>query len=962
MKIRILFATILLSAAAPRILAQSFEEIPVQLIRVIDTQTVAEQAWDVTLSRDERNIAFVKLAETQGPSQIDSQVWIANSDGTTLKQLTSGPGFRHNPVFDPNGRFILFVKEPAQLWLVRPDGSDLHRLPVELGCTGLPAWSPDGPLIAFDIADPNKGLAIYDFQKQELVNVIQISGKTKWHRPRNLCWSPKSRKLYFLFKLKVRCLDLETGKVRTVAPAEKMASSKDGHHIVVANVRRPGKTVKWLRKTGLGRRVVGVLGLQKERVTISLLDTEESKVKYLHVNTIGLFPHPMLMTWGPSSKRLLYGHSLFDVKTKTRADLYNLTLGSGEFGIGRAFWFNGGSKIIADSTLITARMPAGKEVYRYRSIKLLSLDWNRLFASRETVENQLPVAITALAQSLPRRWAAKLLADTNDVPAATRLVCAQIHDRIQAEMLRLAFEKYPKQLEHVITQNKSVYEDPLSQFHRRLEGLSPLTGHFGKLGNEYDFEKQNLSKTRRIFGYPAPVKGGGTLSYASMRQRAWYYLKITGSDQLKKDVTELLLKELKPFFALEFLFDADLIFGFDLEESLKKVQQENTKTAAQQEAARKANSPKTDLSKEGWPKRARDAGNTAFAQDKLDLPLELKWHKTFDGRFEQISPILDQGHLYIYPRNADKTVYILDNKTADIVHQIQLDKSASTTPLVSDEYLYVLCGQRIVSAFDKSNWKLRWNAYLPGDNTAPAPTLAEGVLICANRYRYICAIDALDGKELWKNRVSSITGSPVIVDGVVIYAHGATLTARSIHDGALIWSVKFEDSRFGYRSGLSSRAGRVFGYCVRENTEPQPAYLGNLCAFDVTNGSVLWKYRIDTPYASSPVCNRNTVFIRGRGQPVVDMNTGKIIGPALHAVDINTARKKWAIPAGPPLCIIGPHLIAAVDNYVNVIDAATGKIIQKVEDRIRSGPSVGAVYYYGVLYVLGLEGDLYAFQ
>jgi outer membrane protein assembly factor BamB len=962
MKRSILFTTMLVVIAGPHVLAQPFEKIPVQLIRAIDIQTVAEQAWDLSLSRDEEHIAFAKLAKTQEPGQIDSQIWIANSDGTMPKQLTSGPGFRHHPVFDPNSRFILFVKDPGQLWVVRPDGSDLRQLPVEIGCAGLPALSQDGALIAFDVADPNKGLALYDFKKHELANVIQISGKAKWNRPRNLCWSPKSRKLYFLFKLKVHCLDLETGKVRTVAPAEKMAPSKDGHHIAIVNVRRPGKTVKWLRKTGLGRKVVDAFGLQRDKLQISLLDTEESKVRPLHVNTIGLFPQQMLMTWGPACRKLLYGWSLFDIKTKTRADLYNLTRGSGALGIGRAFWFDGGRKIIADSTLITARMAAGKETYQYRRIKLISLDWNSLFASRQTVEAELSTAIATLAQALPSRWAAKLLADTNDVPAAARVICTQIHDRIQAEMLRLAFEKYPEQLEHVITQAKSVYEDSLSEFRRRLEGLSPLTGDFGRLGNEYDFEKQNLSETRRIFGYPAPVKGGGTLSYSSVRQRAWYYLKITGSDQLKKDVAELLLKELRPFFALEFLFDADLIFGFDLEESLKKVQQENARIAAQQEAARKANSPKTDLSKEGWPKRARDAGSTAFAETKPDLPLELKWHKTFDGRFERISPIVDRDHLYIYPRNPDKTVYILDNKTGDVVHQIKLDKPVSTTPLVSSAYLYVLCGERILSAFDKSNWKLRWNAYLPGDNTASAPTLAEGVLICANKHGYICALDALDGSELWKNTVSRIKGSPVIVDGVVIYAHGATLTARNIHDGALIWSIKSEDGSFGYRSGLSSRSGKVFGYCVRENTEPKPAYLGKLCAFDITNGSLLWKYRIDTPYASSPACNKNIVFIRGLGQPVVDMNTGKIMAPGLHAVDIDTGRREWTISAGLPMCLIGPHLVTAVDNYVNIIDVTTGKIVQRVKERIRSGPSVGAVYYDGMLYVLGLEGDLYAFE
>lgn len=56
------------------------------------------------------------------------QIWVMNSDGSALKQLTNTGGLM--PAWSPDGEWIIYTEtyETGRLWLMRPDGSDKHQL------------------------------------------------------------------------------------------------------------------------------------------------------------------------------------------------------------------------------------------------------------------------------------------------------------------------------------------------------------------------------------------------------------------------------------------------------------------------------------------------------------------------------------------------------------------------------------------------------------------------------------------------------------------------------------------------------------------------------------------------------------------------------------------------------------------------------------------------------------------
>ncbi len=113
-----------------------------------------EPTWITTGSRlwanpdpspDGKWVAFYSSVQPEG------DLYVVRSDGTGLRQLTSGlESIDRMPRWSPDGQWIAFhaIRGKDQyLWKIRPDGSDLQQL-SPLADAIYPAWSPDGSRIA----------------------------------------------------------------------------------------------------------------------------------------------------------------------------------------------------------------------------------------------------------------------------------------------------------------------------------------------------------------------------------------------------------------------------------------------------------------------------------------------------------------------------------------------------------------------------------------------------------------------------------------------------------------------------------------------------------------------------------------------------------------------------------------------------------------------------------------------
>ena len=123
----------------------------------IDATTGAprgEPVWVTTGSRlwanpdpspDGKWVVFYSSVQPEG------DLYIARTDGTGVRQLTSGAQpIDRMPRWSPDGKWIAFHSirgKDQYLWKIRPDGSDLQQL-SPLADAIYPAWSPDASRIA----------------------------------------------------------------------------------------------------------------------------------------------------------------------------------------------------------------------------------------------------------------------------------------------------------------------------------------------------------------------------------------------------------------------------------------------------------------------------------------------------------------------------------------------------------------------------------------------------------------------------------------------------------------------------------------------------------------------------------------------------------------------------------------------------------------------------------------------
>jgi Tol biopolymer transport system component len=113
-----------------------------------------EPTWITTGSRlwanpdpspDGKSVVFYSSVQPEG------DLFIARTDGTGVRQLTSGPqSINRMPRWSPDGKWIAFHSiggKDQYLWKIRPDGSDRQQL-SPLADAIYPAWSPDGSRVA----------------------------------------------------------------------------------------------------------------------------------------------------------------------------------------------------------------------------------------------------------------------------------------------------------------------------------------------------------------------------------------------------------------------------------------------------------------------------------------------------------------------------------------------------------------------------------------------------------------------------------------------------------------------------------------------------------------------------------------------------------------------------------------------------------------------------------------------
>ncbi len=111
--------------------------------------------FDAVLSPDGKRIAF---SYGTADNQDGNHIWVVNSDGSKLKQLTHMQWLQHEPRWSPDGLWIYFLSgdggQAHDVWRVDPKSNQLEQITV-------------GQLYNFDVAVADKGKMIVSSNRSD---------------------------------------------------------------------------------------------------------------------------------------------------------------------------------------------------------------------------------------------------------------------------------------------------------------------------------------------------------------------------------------------------------------------------------------------------------------------------------------------------------------------------------------------------------------------------------------------------------------------------------------------------------------------------------------------------------------------------------------------------------------------------------------------------------------------------
>jgi dipeptidyl aminopeptidase/acylaminoacyl peptidase len=155
-------------AVAATLHAQAASTQPAKAAPTVDQILSLQRAGAPEISPDGQFVAYTLRETNWDDNAYETEIWVADARGTTLRELTHAKKSSLSPAWSPDGSTLAFISDRTdkrQIYLINPQAGEADAVTtLEEGVSNF-AWSPDGKSIAYTSTE-SKSAAIKDREKK----------------------------------------------------------------------------------------------------------------------------------------------------------------------------------------------------------------------------------------------------------------------------------------------------------------------------------------------------------------------------------------------------------------------------------------------------------------------------------------------------------------------------------------------------------------------------------------------------------------------------------------------------------------------------------------------------------------------------------------------------------------------------------------------------------------------------
>lgn len=204
------------------------------------------------------------------------QVYIMNSDGSGVRQITNEQEGACQPDWSPDGSQLVYVSPCSQkqdtykgssLYTISANGENRKSLPTTVGGDFEPAWSPDGKRIAFtSLRDGYMEIYMLNLETSQIIRITRAMDIKSGVYARQPAWNPAGFQIvYVLKRLGTTQIWVTTdGDVNLPKPNDQIAQTGNNSNDFLPTWTRDGQFILFSETNYEGSAPAGLMSIRYE--------------------------------------------------------------------------------------------------------------------------------------------------------------------------------------------------------------------------------------------------------------------------------------------------------------------------------------------------------------------------------------------------------------------------------------------------------------------------------------------------------------------------------------------------------------------------------------------------------------------------------------------------------------------------------------------------------------------------